>query len=97
MLPPKQHVHSSSGRVGGLLSVWEKRSEEANASSPSVKKSSSGKVFNTNMSQSIKICLVGNSKCGKTSLILSYREDDRELPHTTLDELSFKSMFIIIL
>ncbi|KAG2383233.1 hypothetical protein C9374_004570 [Naegleria lovaniensis] len=43
--------------------------------------------------EKLKICVIGNSKCGKTSLILSYLESDRELPHTTLDEITSKIIY----
>lgn len=58
---------------------------------PLVTSSSSSQLLEEK--SSIKICVIGNPKCGKTSFILSYKEDDRELPHTTLDETIVKSEF----
>nr|CAG4708430.1 unnamed protein product [Naegleria fowleri] len=107
-LHPRDHPHNTSGRVGGLLSVWEKRTEEAqqqqlsrsphhhhhHSSSSSLKlfskSSSHSSIMSMTSHEKLKICVIGNPKCGKTSLVLSYLESDRELPHSTLDEITTK-------
>ena len=113
-LHPRDHPHNTSGRVGGLLSVWEKRTEEAqqqqlsrsphhhhhHSSSSSLKlfskSSSHSSIMSMTSHEKLKICVIGNPKCGKTSLVLSYLESDRELPHSTLDEITTKSMYSTI-
>ncbi|EFC36213.1 small GTPase [Naegleria gruberi] len=85
--------HNTSGKVGGLLAAWEKRTEESTSSTSQSFRKSSSTNMNQQQQHSIKLCIVGNSTSGKTSLALSFKEDDRDLPHTTLDEFNLKTMY----